>query len=84
MLSISFVFIQIILFIRKEIKTEAVSYLLLEAMYYKQCLREGINNKKYLLVESFHEEGDPPPPYDLVEKLQVIFFGFRTTNGEIL
>ena len=47
-------------------------------------LREGINNKKYLLVESFHEEGDPPPPYDLVEKLQVIFFGFRTTNGEIL
>ena len=83
MLSISFVFIQIILFIRKEIKTEAVSYLLLEAMYYKQCLREGINIKKYLLVESFHEEGDSPP-YDLVEKLQVIYFGFRTTNGGIL
>ena len=61
MLSISFVFIQIILFIRKEIKTEAVSYLLLEAMYYKQCLREGINNKKYLFVESFHEEGDSSP-----------------------
>ena len=31
--------------------------------------REGINNKKYLLVESFHQEGDPsadwtPPSAD--------------------
>ena len=27
------------------------------------------------------KEGDSPPPYDLVEKTQVIFFGHRTTNG---
>ena len=50
-----------------------------------QQLRGGINNQKYLLVENFHQEGDPPPPpHDLVEKTQVIFFGLRTTNGGLL
>ena len=49
----------------------------------QQQIRGGINNKKFLLFESFHEEGDPQP-HDLVEKTQLIFFGLRTTNGWLL
>ena len=39
--------------------TEMLSLLLITK--YVILLRRGINNKKYLVVEIFHQEGDSPP-----------------------
>ena len=42
---------------------------------HREKVSGGINNKKYLLMESFHDEVASPP--------QVIFLDLRTTNRKV-